>query len=77
MRTPEQYQTDILNAYASICDNMNNIKEILCASRLDDDEINAVDKELHKVENTLYHLLITEEDEKKFAEIERDIENEF
>jgi hypothetical protein len=77
MRTPEQYQTEILNAYFFICDKMNNIREVLCASHLDDDEINEVGKELHKIENTLYHLLIIEDDEKRLAEIERNIENEF
>ena len=75
MRTLEQYQQDTLNAYFSVCKQLTVIKEQLFISHAKEDEINHIIAETNKIETILYHLIITPEDEHKFAEITKAIED--
>ena len=76
MRTLEQYQQDSLNAYFSVCDKLKTINELLWVSHAEEQEINHIIAETSKIETILYHLIITEEDEHKFAEITKAVEDE-
>ena len=75
MRTVEQYQQDALNAYFSVCKQLNIIKEQLWVSHAEEQEINHIIAETNKIETILYHLIITPEDEHKFAEITKAVED--
>lgn len=75
MRTVEQYQQDTLNAYFSVCNQLKIIKELLWISHAEEPEINHIIAETNKIETILYHLIITKEDEHKFAEITKAVEN--
>lgn len=74
MRTLEQYQQDILDTYFSVCNQLKTIKELLWISHAEEQEINHIIAETSKIETILYHLIITPEDEHKFAEITRAVE---
>lgn len=75
MRTVEQYQQDTLNAYFSVCDKLKTINELLWVSHAEEQEINHIISETSKIETILYHLIITPEDEHKFAEITKIVED--
>ena len=75
MRTVEQYQQDTLNAYFSVCNKLKTINELLWVSHAEEQEINHIIVETNKIETILYHLIITPEDEHKFAEITRAVED--
>ena len=75
MRTLEQYQQDTLNAYFSVCNQLKTINELLWISHAEEQEINHIIAETNKIETILYHLIITKEDEHKFAEITKAVEN--
>ena len=75
MRTLEQYQQDAFDAYFSVCKQLTVVKEQLFISHAEEQEINHIMAETNKIETILYHLIITPEDEHKFAEITKAVEN--
>ena len=75
MRTLEQYQQDTLDAYFSVCNQIKTINELLWISHAEEQEINHIIAETSKIETILYHLIITPEDEHKFANITEAVED--
>lgn len=75
MRTLEQYQQDAFDTYFSVCKQLTVIKEQLFISHAKEDEINHIIAEINKIETILYHLIITEEDEHKFTDITKVVED--